>query len=355
MNLYKILGNYLELSSILSPISFEVFHKMTEIFEFYVRKIQVFEIFFTFSLNESQKLLFQEMPISSVTTEKLDKYYDVFLFQSTYKQVQVNIARIKDLIESLSGESGNSIRQLLRSPPSPASLTKALIALESYKNLLSALKSCKKFINGTVPEEDSSVIDLFFTTHDDLYENLSDFIITPLLSRNFELNWLPTFIKSTNWEEKRSAASGYVFKLLKHFSEFSSFSSDPDIVPLSSQSWVLEKLAKMSFDKIFEGISEVNSCTLPGREQMKKDMRYFCRKIRKVTKIDSVKEIKEYVSVWKYSASEIVDWVLANDGISLRKQRSLLRTAPGILGLKDKERARVMERVEKFYWQQIYN
>lgn len=306
-------------------------------------------------MSESRDLLFQEIMRRSITAENLDLNYDVFLFQSQFKPVQVNIMRIKDIFESLSGECENAIKQLHRSPASPASLTKALIALETYKNLFTALKSCKKFIKSSLPAQSSPVVDLFFSTHKDLYDNLSDFIIPPLLSRNFELNWLPSFIKSTKYLEKHSQASGFIHKLLKYFHEFSTFLSDPDIIPPSSQSSMLEKLAKLSFDSIFEGLCEVESCTLSGREQMKQDLRYFCKKIKKLTSIDSVKEIKEYISIWKYSADEIVNWVLANDGISLRKHRTLLRSAPGILELPPREQKKVMERVEKFFLQQIYN
>lgn len=306
-------------------------------------------------MTESQNLLFQEILTRSITVENLDSNYEIFLFQTQFKVVQVNMVRIKDIVESLTGECENATKQLHRSPSSPSSLTKALIALETYKNLLTSLKSCKKFIKSSIPSSSSSVVDLFFSTHRDLHDNISDFIILPLLQRNFELNWLPGFIKSTKWSEKQSQANGFIHKLLKYFHEFSAFLMNPDIIPPSAQSYVLEKLAKISFDQIFEGLSEVNSCTLAGREQMKLDLRYFCKKIKKITKIDSVKEIKEYVSIWKYSADEIVDWVLANDGISLKKHRALLRSAPAVLDLTPRERKKLIERVEKFFWQQIYN
>ena len=176
---------------ILTPISFEVFHSLTQLFEFFVIIIQLYEIFRIFSNESSKTLLFAEFSNKDLEGEELESSYDAYLFQLKYKNLQTNIVRIKDFLDS---EETTNTNTLQKRNPSVFSLAEATIALESLQNLLSALENCRDYIDKVIPFGQSSYTDLFFATHQKLLTEMKDFILIPIISKNLKLDWLSNTI-----------------------------------------------------------------------------------------------------------------------------------------------------------------
>jgi hypothetical protein len=354
MNILKILRNYMDLISVLSPLSFEVFHYLTEILDFYVKFKQVFEIFHFFSTSEWKKNLHKEIPPMEKCEKDLSYFYSLFLFQSRFRPVQIHTFRMKDVIETQSGELDTNIKNLHSRKEIANSMTKALVALESYKNILKSLESIK-VLQFSLAEEEFSQIERFLTSHSELSGNLSCFILEPLLKRNLELSWLRPFIEKSKWsEETYEGKSGFVIKLVKYFKEFCQVLNDPLIVPSPARLKVLELLVSICFDEIIESFSLVSHFNTAGRNQMRRDLKSFWKTVKKIVKVPRPKEELEYLQVWEMEIQDVVEWVLENPDVSFHRQMRLLKTLPQFCEMTEKEKNKILRKVEKSYLKLIF-
>lgn len=106
LNLVKSFFKYVELLNVLSPYSFEILIGLTQVFEFYV-----FAVFFLYSQEDNQKMLFDDSfhsKISDFSKEssgsktfqnKLSQLHDLSLFQKRFSTLKTELVRIKDWLE----------------------------------------------------------------------------------------------------------------------------------------------------------------------------------------------------------------------------------------------------------------
>lgn len=352
MNILKLLHTYIELTSVLSSLSFHVFHYLTQIIDFYVSHSQVFEIFHFFSSPESVQQLFQEIPPLETAKSRPGQFYSLYLFQSKYQSILNKVVRVKDIIDTLTGDLGSQIKSFHSQSRPAYSLTKAIIALESYKNLVSALEPLKNLQTALNPEEFCRV-ESFLRDNQDLCSVFPCFILEPLIKRNLELSWVKPFICSSKWEGNASGNSGFVIKLLKYLKEFAVIVNDNKIVPSNFKGQVWSLVVDLCIDEIVDGFSMVSLCSVEGRKQMKKDLKYFCRKLKKYVKKKPIQEI-EFIEVWNHDLDEVVDWILENFEISLDRQLRLLRQVPKFNALNDGEKKKIEQKIKLAYLEQIY-
>ena len=352
MNILKLLHTYVELTSVLSSLSFHVFHYLTQIIDFYVISSQVFEIFHFFSSPESSQQLFQEIP--PLETAKLNpgQFYSLHLFQSRYKSILNRVTRVKDIIDTLPGELGSQIKSFHSQSRPAYSLTKAIIALESYKNLVSALEPLNNLELLLNPEE-FCIVEGFLAEHQDLCSIFPYFILEPLVRRNLELSWVKPFICSSKWEENTSGNRGFVVKLLKYLEEFAVIVNDNKIVPSALKGQVWSIVVDLSIDEIVDGFSMVSLCGVEGRKQMKRDLKYFCRKVKRFAYKKPKQEL-EFIEIWNCDLDEVIDWILENFEISLDRQLRLLRQVPSFADLGEGRKKKVEDKIKLAYLAQIY-
>ena len=300
-------------------------------------------------------MLLAEFPAKDLEGDDLDSSYDAYLFQQKYKTLQTNIIRIKDFLDSLNGEGANTLTNLHKLQMPIFSLAEAIIAIASSRHFLSALKSCRTYIDKVIPASQSSYTDLFFNSQEALILELEDFILIPHISKFLKIDWINTAISTIKWDEKKEDQNQYVNRLVHLIDDFKDKlgSIGGGSIPHGIQGKVLGKAAKHCQEQIIEAFGKVKRCNLPGREQMMKDFKVFIIGLNNVIETSAEKEYEQYIEVWNHSAEQIYEWIRTHTNFSLRLQKSLFNTAPLVASLNKTSRNQLFTAVENLYRQKL--
>lgn len=356
MNLIKAASRYLELTIILTPISFEVFQSMTQLFEVFVIPIQIYEVFRIFAADSSKTQLFIELTDKEASGDQLENYYEIFLYQSKYSSIKTNIGRITETLETLSGDFGLALKQLHKQIVPQPTLPKALIALQTCKHLISSLDDVREYTKKSISSMHNDYIETFLSRSHSIIKELEDFIIWPILSKSLNLDWLSSSITSSKWDEKKEENSLFVNRLIHILDDFKDKigamggGSIPEVI----QHKVLRKAADICNEQIIEGFCKVKRCNQQGREQMKRDFRNFNSAIKNFIGIERPVAHEEYLDIWGNTPEGIYEWILANTQFALRAQKVLFLTAPSVLSLNKGVRNSMLNNIENFYRQKIF-
>lgn len=308
-----------------------------------------------FSNDSYKTILLFEYPIKDIEGDDLDTSYDAYLFQSKYKTLRVNIVRIKDFLDSIGGEGANTINVLHRRPVPQFSLSEAIIAIESSKHLLYSLKSCKEYIEKVIPASQNSYTQLFFNTHESLLSEIEDFLVIPYISKLLKIDWLWNSVNSTKWEEKKEEYSSFINRLIHLIQDFKEkiASIGGGSIPKSIQAKTVLKAGRYCQEQLIEAFGKIKRCSMPGREQMKRDYKIFNTALIDITNTKPPVEFEEYIEVWNYNVEKIYNWITTHLSLSLKLQKNLFYTAPLIASLNKSARNNMISSIETLYRQQL--
>jgi hypothetical protein len=113
-------------------------------------------------------------------------------------------------------------------------------------------------------------------------------------------------------------------------------------------------LVSICFDEIIESFSLVSHFNTAGRNQMRRDLKSFWKTVKKIVKVPRPKEELEYLQVWEMEIQDVVEWVLENPDVSFHRQMRLLKTLPQFCEMTEKEKNKILRKVEKSYLKLIF-
>jgi hypothetical protein len=359
MNLLKALSSYIELSYILTPVSYEVFSSLTNLLEIFVSFNQFYECFRIFVQDSAKYQLFIELTDKEVTGDQLEASYDTFLFQGRYNSIKVNITRIKAIIDSLPGECGGLLKQLHKQVITQISLAKAIIAVQTCKNLLFAVSSASDVLKRCVSHLHHDSIDLFIAQSSLMVNELEDFIVSPILSKSLGLEWLSSSITGARWEELKTENSQFVSRLFHIVDDFKQklVSLGGGSIPESIQQRVLKKVVHICVEVMLEAFAKVKRSNQQGREQMKKDLKEFCdasESLLTLVPLERQYHWQEFLEIWSSPAENVVDWILKNTNLSLKLHRSICNTGLHMMSLSKSARSSHIINIEGQYRQLMF-
>lgn len=143
----KSVLSYITLLRALTPISFDIFHAITELTDFFI-----YTLLTRFCTENGYNKLF----VDHVTGD-LEEEYDTYLYISKYSKLKTTITRIKDFLDSLNIGSSKKFTTTISNTMKFESsnlynLAEATIATSSISTIIESLVVCREFICEVIPE-----------------------------------------------------------------------------------------------------------------------------------------------------------------------------------------------------------
>lgn len=223
LNLVKAFFKYVELLNVLNTYSFEILIGLTQVFEFYV-----FSVFFLYSEEENQKMLFDDSFHSKITEfskeasgsksfqAKLGQLHELNLFQKRFGTLKVEMVRIKDWLEcqcnfkddhyDIPGRKlleklfdDNTIFNKIDTKQNYEIFAESIVAVESVYFIYECLYKLKETIMKSVNSEHKSYVIQFFNTSEQLIKELRQFIYEENCRKIIKLDPIVELVKSCDW------------------------------------------------------------------------------------------------------------------------------------------------------------
>ena len=342
LNLVKSFFKYVELLNVLSPYSFEILIGLTQVFEFYV-----FAVFFLYSQEDNQKMLFDDSfhsKISDFSKEgsgsktfqnKLSQLHDLSLFQKRFSTLKTELVRIKDWLEcqcnfkddhyDISGRKlleklfdDSSIFDLMDTKQNYEIFTESIVAVESVYFIYECLYKLKEQIMKSVNVEHKSYVVQFFNQSERLIKELRQFIYEENWAKIIKLDPIVELVKATDWnsDSYSSFNSPYVDRLLHQITQCEEKikSYGGGAIPNYVLSIILYHLITVISRSLLKGYAEVKKCSQSGRKSMERDVKSLKTDLAAYIKMDlsCFDEILLYLQQYYYYPEKILKFIKVN-------------------------------------------
>uniref|UniRef100_A0A915IZN4 Syndetin C-terminal domain-containing protein n=1 Tax=Romanomermis culicivorax TaxID=13658 RepID=A0A915IZN4_ROMCU len=268
LNLLRLIGKYLEVAWIFSPVSFEILSMVLFV---------------------------------SLSRYKFNEFWDVEIYAS---------ARLKQLLTKLTVKYANediknfdSFSGVVRDDQSYSDLTKFIVASESMIFIAKQMKNLESVINVLLPSNRLSFNEQFFNQ----ILSCVDDIRYPVYGRYcfLKIKWsfLLSSIESVNWDiqELMSQHSDYVTFILQDFDHFknSIFQTNANVMKVPKEAFdsLIFCWIKSIMRLLVEGYSSARKCTNQGRALMQLDFQNLLMQLEKRTGIKPIPD-KDYVDAY---------------------------------------------------------
>ncbi|XP_071949997.1 syndetin-like [Antedon mediterranea] len=322
LNVLRLVGKYMQMMSVLTPIAYDVVLCMSQLFDYYLYAVYSF---FTSDMADVEKVLNSKLlnTLRRISNEIIDKSRSGPLnSESPNNKVKVPFPYLSPIVEL---ENRNTLY----------GLSERIVATESLAFLAEQFESLQSHLESVIPATKKPFLQQFYSQTVGVSSELRNAVYLGVSSYCLSTERILNLMSTVNWNIKdiMSQHSPYVDALLQDLQVFRDRLQDvgrqvriPHVVYVV----LWNHLILLVNRTIVEGLAGAKKCSNEGRALMQLDYQQFLMKLEQLTDIKPIpaKEFVEtYIKAFYLSESDIESWIKERREYSGKQLTSLVNCA----------------------------
>eukprot|EP01028_Stygiella_incarcerata_P001360 TRINITY_DN12340_c0_g1_i1.p1 TRINITY_DN12340_c0_g1~~TRINITY_DN12340_c0_g1_i1.p1 ORF type:complete len:1033 (+),score=247.66 TRINITY_DN12340_c0_g1_i1:222-3101(+) len=336
LNIVKNIGKYLQIMGILTPVSYEVFSGITDLF--------MYCIYMTFALfGDVDRGSSDPAPYAPELDRSLDRH-----LSSSFARVKERLHDIKpDLVLDARRMMGYG---MLRGGMS--GLTEKVVAMESNEFVLNVIRESVPDILRLVPKVHHTQVESTMENMKSLIDETRRVVYERHFGRILRTDHYIQLIGNTKWDTREISQhySGYVAVIHRDLVDLSARITQSDVASASTEApqalW--EVITFIVMRTLLEGFSRVKKCSMEGRAQMSLDLKTLQSEMEDLTHqrpLPHVSLVDTYIKSFYLPESDILSFCRDHPEYSVPQLVSLVNTGVG-QHMKRKNRLELIAAIE---------
>ncbi|XP_012938430.1 syndetin [Aplysia californica] len=339
LNVLRVMGKYLQMISVLKPISFEVISCMSQLFDYYMYTVYSF--------------------FASETTPGNVRTINTRLFTT--------LQRVKDTLVEASLAPGSVPTEPHEHGKTPAAqmspivnltqpsnlygLAERVVATESLMFLARQLEYLQPYLEEFIPTNKKAFLSQFYSQTVNMASEVRKPVYGIVSCRSVTYDQVLQQMSSVRWDVKEimSQHNPYIDTLLRSFTEFQHKLCEVDRrvpLPKAVTDLVWEQCVRQANRMFVEGYASTKKCSNEGRALMQLDFQQFLMKLDQIIELRPVPEkefVEAYIKAYYLPETQLEGWVHDHKEYSNKQLLSLISSVDH---LSRKSRQKLINMVE---------
>uniref|UniRef100_A0A3P9AGV4 VPS50 EARP/GARPII complex subunit n=1 Tax=Esox lucius TaxID=8010 RepID=A0A3P9AGV4_ESOLU len=318
LNVIRLVGKYMQMMNILKPISFDVIHCVSQLFDYYLYAVYTF-----FGRNDTwcSNRLCESIGRENPTGEGGSSVHGGPGEDRKEKVPSPHLSQLVDLTASgtLFG------------------LAQRVVATESLVFLAEQFDFLQSHLDSMMPGTKKPFLQQFYSQTVSTASELRKPIYWIVAAKAIDYEQMLLMMAGVKWDirEIMSQHNIYVDVLLKEFEEFNQRLSDVSKhvrIPLPVSNVLWEHCIRLANRTLVEGYANVKKCSNEGRALMQLDFQQFLMKLERLTDIRPIPDkefVETYVKAYYLTENDMEQFIKNHREYSMKQLANLVNVCLG--------------------------
>ncbi|KAL0961892.1 hypothetical protein UPYG_G00333020 [Umbra pygmaea] len=332
LNVIRLVGKYLQMMNILKPISFDVIHCVSQLFDYYLYAVYTF-----FGRND----MYESSGLGLISSR----------LRTTLNRIQESLIEMESLGEGSSGTHGGPAEDRKDKVPSPHlsqlvvltasgtlyGLAQRVVATESLVFLAEQFEFLQSHLDTMMPAAKKPFLQQFYSQTVSTASELRKPIYWIVSAKAIDYEQMLLMMAGVKWDirEIMSQHNIYVDVLLKEFEDFNKRMSDVSRqvrIPLAVSNVLWEHSIRLANRTLVEGYANVKKCSNEGRALMQLDFQQFLMKLEKLTDLRPIPDkefVETYIKAYYLTENDMEQFIKNHREYSMKQLANLVNVCLG--------------------------
>uniref|UniRef100_A0A3P8YZQ8 VPS50 EARP/GARPII complex subunit n=1 Tax=Esox lucius TaxID=8010 RepID=A0A3P8YZQ8_ESOLU len=327
LNVIRLVGKYMQMMNILKPISFDVIHCVSQLFDYYLYAVYTF-----FGRNDTYESSGLGL-ISSRLRTTLNRIQESLIEMVGAAQPNAAFTDRKEKVPS------PHLSQLVDLTASGTlfGLAQRVVATESLVFLAEQFDFLQSHLDSMMPGTKKPFLQQFYSQTVSTASELRKPIYWIVAAKAIDYEQMLLMMAGVKWDirEIMSQHNIYVDVLLKEFEEFNQRLSDVSKhvrIPLPVSNVLWEHCIRLANRTLVEGYANVKKCSNEGRALMQLDFQQFLMKLERLTDIRPIPDkefVETYVKAYYLTENDMEQFIKNHREYSMKQLANLVNVCLG--------------------------
>uniref|UniRef100_A0A3P8YYK3 VPS50 EARP/GARPII complex subunit n=1 Tax=Esox lucius TaxID=8010 RepID=A0A3P8YYK3_ESOLU len=325
LNVIRLVGKYMQMMNILKPISFDVIHCVSQLFDYYLYAVYTF-----FGRNDTYESSGLGL-ISSRLRTTLNR-----IQESLIEMVGGPVTGWEDRKEKVPSPHLSQLVDLTASG-TLFGLAQRVVATESLVFLAEQFDFLQSHLDSMMPGTKKPFLQQFYSQTVSTASELRKPIYWIVAAKAIDYEQMLLMMAGVKWDirEIMSQHNIYVDVLLKEFEEFNQRLSDVSKhvrIPLPVSNVLWEHCIRLANRTLVEGYANVKKCSNEGRALMQLDFQQFLMKLERLTDIRPIPDkefVETYVKAYYLTENDMEQFIKNHREYSMKQLANLVNVCLG--------------------------
>uniref|UniRef100_A0A8D0GFC8 VPS50 subunit of EARP/GARPII complex n=1 Tax=Sphenodon punctatus TaxID=8508 RepID=A0A8D0GFC8_SPHPU len=330
LNVIRLVGKYMQMMNILKPISFDVIHFMSQLFDYYLYAVYTF-----FGRNDTFESTGLGLSSSRLRTT-LNRIQESLIDLEVSTDTASTLTSAEERKEKVPSPHLSHL-VVLTSGNTLYGLAERVVATESLVFLAEQFEFLQPHLDAVMPAAKKPFLQQFYSQTVSTASELRKPIYWIVAAKAIDYEQMLLLMANVKWDVKEimSQHNIYVDALLKEFEQFNRRLNEVSKrvrIPLPVSNILWEHCIRLANRTIVEGYANVKKCSNEGRALMQLDFQQFLMKLEKLTDIRPIPDkefVETYIKAYYLTENDMERWIKEHREYSTKQLTNLVNVCLG--------------------------